>query len=155
MLSGVAAASARALMRPCVSGSARSGVSSSFPALRSRFFSSKAGADGTVQMLVENPRPTQYQTEICNQATNVKPGVEKNPTKALIATCALLVGIPIIHTRMELNKYYSEVSGQVAETETRLASMRRSLRVPLCAAFPVDLDDVDIGEAGSSRPRKH
>ncbi|CBZ55152.1 conserved hypothetical protein [Neospora caninum Liverpool] len=109
MLGEAAVAAARALLRPACSGAARSAVSSSLQSLRSRYFSSKASlADNTVQMLVAKPRPTQYQTEICNQATNVQPGVEKNPTKGIIALCVLLVAVPCIHTKLELSKYYSE-----------------------------------------------
>ncbi|EPT26037.1 hypothetical protein TGME49_312160 [Toxoplasma gondii ME49] len=109
MLSQATAGAARALLRP-VCWARAPGVSHSFQSLRNRFFSSNStgAVDNTVQMLVAKPRPTQYQTEICNQATNVQPGVEKDPTKGIIAMCVLLFAVPCIHTKLELSKYYSE-----------------------------------------------
>lgn len=70
--------------------------------------SSMATSAGAPRMLVENPRPTEYQTEICNEAVNVKPGVETSSTKGLIFLTALLIVVPIVHTKYELHKYYSE-----------------------------------------------
>ncbi|PHJ24302.1 hypothetical protein CSUI_001844 [Cystoisospora suis] len=74
----------------------------------SRSSSSSSSATSPNCMLVENPRPTQYQTEICKQALHVEPGVEKSSTKGLIALTFLLIAVPILLTRIELNRYYAK-----------------------------------------------
>ncbi|KAL8427590.1 hypothetical protein Efla_005765 [Eimeria flavescens] len=62
------------------------------------------------RLLNPNPRPTQYQTVVVNEAINPPPGTPVNFTPYLIGLGAFMVLFPCIQTTMELNKYYRELS---------------------------------------------
>lgn len=63
---------------------------------------------GGGRLLNPNPRPTQYQTVIVNEAINPPPGKPFSWTPYLIGLGAFMLVFPCIETTMELNKYYRE-----------------------------------------------
>lgn len=69
-----------------------------------RFFSTDGG-----RLFNANPRPTQYQTVIVNEAVNPPPGKPFSFTPILVGAGAFMVLFPCIQTTMELRKYYKEV----------------------------------------------
>ncbi|XP_026191956.1 uncharacterized protein LOC113147038 [Cyclospora cayetanensis] len=60
------------------------------------------------RLLNPNPRPTQYQTVIVNEAVNPAPGKPFSWTPMLIGAGVFMVLFPCIQTKMELKKYYKE-----------------------------------------------
>ncbi|CDJ60150.1 hypothetical protein, conserved [Eimeria maxima] len=68
-----------------------------------RFFSTEGG-----RLLNPNPRPTQYQTVIVNEAVNPPPGREVSLTPFLVGAGVFMVIFPCIQTTMELRNYYKK-----------------------------------------------
>ncbi|KAL8275978.1 hypothetical protein Esti_000094 [Eimeria stiedai] len=67
-------------------------------------FATSAGG----RLLNPNPRPTQYQTVVVNEAVNPAPGKPVNLTPIFICLGAFMFLFPCIQTTIELNNYYKE-----------------------------------------------
>ncbi|CDI84602.1 hypothetical protein, conserved [Eimeria praecox] len=74
------------------------------------------------RLLNPNPRPTQYQTIIVNEAVNPPPGKPFSFTPILIGAGAFMVLFPCIQTTMELRKYYREVRIHARRSNTKVVA---------------------------------
>ncbi|CDJ40522.1 hypothetical protein, conserved [Eimeria tenella] len=68
-----------------------------------RSFSTEGG-----RLLNPNPRPTQYQTVIVNEAVNPAPGKPFSFTPYIVGLGVFMFVFPCMQTTMELRKYYKE-----------------------------------------------
>lgn len=83
-----------------------------------RSFSTEGG-----RLLNPNPRPTQYQTVIVNEAVNPAPGKPFSFTPYIVGLGVFMFVFPCMQTTMELRKYYKEVKTRELVT-TGLLSLR-------------------------------